>query len=160
MLDPEIADRLLRVGEGEAVGRLGVGEAGGVEIHAHAVGFRPVDPTLEMLGLDFVAIDFFAAELAVEGVEVQAVLAGNEGERLVEVGAEFVRGAGLAGVVAGHRDAAAEAFAGVFEAADVVALPAVEGDRDSGEFRHGGLGIDAEFGVAGLGEFIRLGDGF
>jgi hypothetical protein len=133
VVDPEIADGLFRVREGEAVGRLGVGEAGRVEIHAHAHRFRPVDPSGEMFGADFVAIDFFAAEFAVEGVEVEAVFAGDEGERHFEVGAEFVRGAGLAGVVAGHGDAAAEAFAGVFKAADVVALPAVERDRDAGQ---------------------------
>ena len=53
-----------------------------------------------------------------------------------------------------------ETFAGVFETADVVALPAVQGNRDAGELGHGGFGIDAEFGVSGLGEFVRLGDGF
>ncbi len=137
--------------ERETIRRLRVGEAGGVEIHAHAVGFRPVDPAFEVFGLDLVAVHLFAAELAVERVEVEAVFAGDERERRVEVRAEFIGRAGLAGVVAGHRDAAAEAFAGVFEAADVIALPAVERDRDAGERGHCGFGIDAHSGVAGFG---------
>ena len=160
MLDPKIADGFFRVGKGEAVGGFRVREAGRVEIHAHAVGFRPVDPAREMLRRDFVAIDLFAAELAVESVKIEAVLAGDEGKRLVEVGAEFVRSAGLAGVVAGHRNAAAEAFTGVFKAADVVALPAVKGNRNARKRGHGGIGIDAEIGVSGLGELVGLGDGF
>ena len=60
--------------------------------------------------------------------------AGDQRQRLFEVGAQFVRRAGLAGVVAGDREPAAEFVARVFESADVVALPAMQGDRDRRHF--------------------------
>ena len=152
--EPELADCLFRVGEGEAIRRFRVCEAGGVEVHAHAIGFRPIDPGGEMGRFDFIAIHFFAAELAVERVQVEAVFAGDEGKRLVEIRAEFFRCPGFAGVVARHRDATAETFAGVFKATHVIALPAMKRDWNAGERGHGGLGIDAHFGVAGLGDGV------
>jgi hypothetical protein len=130
MLDPELADVFVRVRQREAVGRLGMREAGGVEIQADADFLGPVNPVLEMLRLDFVAVHFLAAELAVERVQVEAVLAGNERQRLLGVGAQFVRRAGLAGIIAGGDEAAAERAAEIFKAAHVVALPAMEGDGD------------------------------
>ena len=54
----------------------------------------------------------------------------------------------LPGIVAGDGEAAAERFAGGFEAADVVALPAVERDRNLREPLEGRVGVDAERGVA------------
>ena len=100
---------LSAVREREAVGGLRVREAGRVEIEADAVAFGPVDPVREMFGLDVVAIDVLAAELAVAGVQIEAMRAGDERERLLEVGAQFVRRARLAGIIAGDREAAAEA---------------------------------------------------
>ena len=88
------------------------------------------------------------------------MLAGDERKRLVEVGAKFIGRAGFAWIVSGHRNAAAESFAGVFKTADIITLPAVEGNRDGGELGHGRIGIDAEVGILGLGEFVGLGDGF
>ena len=138
---------LSALGKREAVGRLRVREEGRVEIHADLLALGPIDPALEMLRLDLVAIDAAAAELAVEGVQVEAVLAGDQREGLVQVGAKFLGRAGLAGIVARDREAAAEFFARVLEAADVVALPAVERDRNRGEPLDGRVGVDAEFGV-------------
>jgi hypothetical protein len=96
-----------------------------------------------------------AAVFEVEGVEVEAVLAGNEGENFFEVRAQFVRRAGAAGVVAGHGEAAARiAGGGGFEAADIVALPAVDRDRGAGEGLEGFFGVDAEGGVGFAGEVV------
>jgi hypothetical protein len=62
---------------------------------------RPIDPALELIDGVFVALDFLPVEVGVAGVEVEAVFAGDERERLVEVGSELGQVAGLAGVVAG-----------------------------------------------------------
>ena len=104
-----------------------------------------------MLGLDLVAIDLFAAELAVERVQVQAMFAGNERERLVEIGPEFIRSARLAWVIAGHGDTTAKTFTGVFKASYVIALPAMQRDRNAGERGHCSFRIHAHFGVTGFG---------
>lgn len=148
MLDPEIADAFVRMGESETICGFRMRETGGVEIHAHLVRLGPIDPVFEMFRLDFVAIHFFTAELAIEGVEVEAMFAGDEGKRLVEVRAEFIGSAGFAWIVACHRDPAAESFGGGFKSADVVALPAVEGNRDGCEFLHRRISVHAHIGVA------------
>ena len=107
-----------------------------------------------MLGPKLVALDLLAAGLGVAGVEVQAVRAGDQREGLVEVGAQFVGRAGLAGIVARDRQAAADRLAGVLEAADVVALPAVERDGDARQPRQGELGVHAERRVAIAGVYV------
>ena len=95
-----------------------------------------------------VAVHTAAGEVGVAGVDIQAVLARNERKRLVEVGAEFLNRARLAGVVAGGLNAAAFEFrAGFFEPADIIALPAMQGDRRLGEGFEGGFGVHAEGGV-------------
>ena len=54
-----------------------------------------------MLGGSCVAVDLFSAGLGVHGVQVQPVPAGDQAEGLVQVGAQFVGRARLAGIVAG-----------------------------------------------------------
>jgi hypothetical protein len=49
-----------------------------VEVHSHAFRFRPIDPPLEVLRADLVALDFLAAELAVKGMQVEAMFAGDQ----------------------------------------------------------------------------------
>jgi len=51
--------------------------------------------------------------------------AGDQGKSCVQVGAQFVRGAGLSRVVAGDGQSAAQLGPEVLEASHVVALPAV-----------------------------------
>ena len=100
-----------------------------------------------------------AAEFAVHGVEVEPVAAGDEGEGLLEVGPELLDGAGLARIGAGHLEAApGQAGVLLFEAADVVALPAVEGQGDRLQARQGFLGVDAALGVAVAGRKIGFFD--
>ena len=115
MLDPEFPDAGIGVAESEAVGGFGMGEAGGVEVDADAQGFGPIDPAGEVFKGDGIAVDFFAGEFAINGVEVDAVFAGDERKGFFEIGAEFVGGAGLAGVIAGGGDAAAEGDACRFQ---------------------------------------------
>ena len=84
-----------------------------------------------MLGFDLISVHGLAAELAVDGVQVQAVLARYQRERLIKVRAEFIGIAGLAGVVAGDsQPPTQDPDIGLLEAADVIALPAMQGNRD------------------------------
>ena len=48
MLHREFPDAFVGVGKGEAVGGLGMGKAGGIEIESEARGFCPVNPIFEM----------------------------------------------------------------------------------------------------------------
>ena len=109
-----------------------------------------------MLGADFVAVHLLAAEIAVKGVQIEAVFAGDERQRLLGVGAEFLRAAGLAGIIAGGDEAAAERPAEVFEAAHVVALPAMEGHGDFFQVFQHAIHVHAQFGVT----FFGQGEGF
>src|SRR5665213_1559476 len=68
MFNPELPYAFVRVRQSEALGGLRVREAGWVEIQADADGPGPVNPVLEMFRPDFVAVNFFAAKLAVESV--------------------------------------------------------------------------------------------
>ena len=94
MIDPEPADALVGMGQREAVGGQGVGEIRGVEVHPDPPGLRPVDPAAKVLGLERVALDLPAAGLGVAGVEVQAMRAGQERQRLVQVGRAARRACG------------------------------------------------------------------
>ena len=84
---------------------------------------------LEVLGRELVAVDDLALVDAVARVQVDAVAARDEREGERQVVHELCWRTGLARVVAGRLDAAGRAARGL-EAAHVVALPAVEGDRD------------------------------
>jgi hypothetical protein len=87
---------------------------------------------------------FLAAEVAVAGVEVDAVGSRDEPKGDLEVGLELLERARLAGVLAGHLDAAAvQRRTGALKAPDIVALPAVEGDGGLRHDRERGLGVDA-----------------
>ena len=72
------------------------------------------------------------------------MLAGHDSQCRSDIGAEFIDGARLAGVVAGSLDATAgEDRAGRLKPSHVVPLPAVHGDRKGRELLQRGVGIDA-----------------
>ena len=83
------------------------------------------------------------------------MLAGDQREGLDRVAAKFVGRAGLAGIIARDGQSAAELLAGVFEAADVVALPAMQRNGHGGQSLQGGFGIDAQRGIALFGGLVR-----
>ena len=148
VLDPEIADVFVAVGEGEAVRRFGMGKAGRIEVHADAERFGPIDPRLEVLRFDGIPVDFCSAVLEVERVQVQSVFAWHEGKNFFEVRAQLARRAGASGVIARDGQAAAR-IAGRrgLESANVIALPAVDGDRGVSEDLKGLCRIDTHGGI-------------
>ncbi len=72
----------------------------------------------------------------------------------IQVLAQFIGGARLAGIIAGGGDPAAQFAAGVFKAADIVALPAVQADGNFFQAGEGFFGIHAQGGVAFFGEVV------
>lgn len=84
------------------------------------------------------------------------MFAGDERQRLLGVGAEFLRSASLAGVIAGGNESAAERPAEIFKAAHVVALPAMEGHGDFLQVFQRAIHVHADFSVT----FFRQGEGF
>lgn len=103
-----------------------------------------------MLRTEFVAIDPLAAGLGVAGMQVQAMLPGNEREHLLDIAAKFIGRAGLAGIVAGDGQAAAEFLSHVLKAANVVPLPTVQRNGNIRQLRHRLFGIHTQFGIADL----------
>ena len=84
-------------------------------------------------------------------MEVDLFGAGAEGQYLVHICHQFLRGAGTAGVVAGGLDAAGQGLGGVgIKAPDIISLPAVQGDGDSFQSGNGGFGVHANGSVAGF----------
>ena len=148
MIDPELANPIVSVRERETVGGPGVREKRRVEVDPEPLFASPVDPPGEMLGLDRVSIDNPPACLRVARVKVEPMLARNQGERLDQVGTQFVGVPRLAGIVAGDGDSAAQRLARDLESADVIALPAVERDGDLRESSKRRLDIDTNLGIS------------
>ena len=123
-------------------------EARRVKIHAESVDPGPGDPIAEMVRCDGVAVNPPGAELSITGVKVHAMCAGNQCQRFLQIGAEFVRRAGLAGMIACDRKATAERLARVFKSAHIVALPALERDGNDGELFQRSVRVHAGLGVA------------
>ena len=154
MLDPEVADGLVGVGERE-VSALRVGEGGGVEVELGVVLLAPVHPALEVLGEALVAVDELAAEVAVDLVQVQTVGSRDQALGLEDVGAELVDVAGLAGEVSGSLDASGE-VSGAFEAGYVVSLPAVHAEMEVLELLKHLFSVDSERGISFLRDLVSF----
>ena len=130
MFYPEFPSLFVGAGKGQRVA-LGVGEKGGVEVCTQPSCLAEIYPFFEVLRLQFVPVHpwVFLVKNGVGGMEIDLFGAGAEGQHLVHVGHQFLRGAGTAGVVAGGLDAAGQGLGGVgIKAPDVISLPAVQGD--------------------------------
>ena len=121
-------------------------EEGRIEIKSGVFLLCPVDPRLEMFGSDPVAVHSLV-RVEIDRVEIQTLHAGNKGKGFVDVASEFFRCACPSGIVAGGENSAGSASGIRFESPDVIALPAVERDRNGGEFFQCRVGIDADGGI-------------
>ena len=137
------------------LGRLGMREVSRIEIHAQSLFLAPIDPALEVLGKQFVPIDPLAAGLGVTGMEIEAVLAGNQREGLDRVAAQLIGRAGLAGVIAGDGQPPAQFLACLFKSPHVVALPAMQRNGHGRQTSQGRVSIDPQRGVALLGHLVN-----
>ena len=86
MLNPELAIPFVAAGQCKAVIRFRMREIGRVKIQAEAAFFRPVHPPAEMLRAHVVALDF-AAEISLNRLKIDAMPAGNQAQRLIQIGA-------------------------------------------------------------------------
>src|SRR5258707_577755 len=105
-----------------------------------------------MLGLKLVAFDAVSTSLGVGGVETETMFAGDERECLSEIAAQFVGRTSFAGIVTRDSKTTTEATMGVFETADVVALPAMKRNGDARKLGEGFADINAESGITFPGE--------
>ena len=158
VVDPELAGGLIGAAQRYSPNDLGVGEKGRVKVEANLDGPGPGNPVLELLDAELVAIHLPPAHLGVAGMEVEAVAAGNGRKGLLEVRPQFVRRAGFAGVVTGNGQSAAKLLPGVLEAADIIPLPAMNGDGDVGKLLECFSGVHPQGGIAFFGEAVGLFD--
>ena len=112
VLDPEAADAGSRWASVKPSAALGWAKKVGLKSMPMPSSLAQSIQRLEMGRLDLVPLDRPAAGLQVDGVQVEAVLAGDQAIGRLGVGAEFVGRAGLAGIVAGGQHAAAGKSAG------------------------------------------------
>ena len=147
VFDPEIADFLAGMRKSQSVGGLRMREEGRIEIEPDLLSLRPVDPTLEMLGANLVAVDFLAVILKINRVEIESLSSRNERERLLRVGTQFIRRSRFAGIIA-RRENTARQFSGAFKTGDVVPLPAVKRNLDLINALDSGVNVDSELSIS------------
>ena len=148
--------RLIGVGQGVAVGRQRVGEIGRVEVHADLAGTLP---SRSRPG----SARARARRARPSGPRSRRSWRGGSGgaspgksDSVLSRSDRSSSGVrALPGIMAGDRQAAAQLLAGVLEPADVVALPAMERDRDRRQPLEGRIDIDAPFRVL----LFRTGEG-
>ena len=110
-----------------------------------------------MFGQNGVAFDELAAEIAVNRVQVEPVRSRNQAQRGVEVSAEFLGGAGFAGIIAGRLNAsAAQGRRRMFESADIIALPAMQGNWECFKRFQGRVSVHAQCGILLFCERVTL----
>jgi hypothetical protein len=54
VVDPELTNFIIRMGEGKTIGAQRVRETGRVKVQPQFVGFRPLNPVLKVFWFDFV----------------------------------------------------------------------------------------------------------
>jgi len=91
-------------------------------------------------------------------MQVETVRARHKRDRLLEVLPQFLRRPRLARIIAGDGQSPAQLLPGPLETADVVTLPAMDGNRDSAKLFDSSLSIHAQFGIPFSGQFVRFFD--
>jgi hypothetical protein len=83
VLNPEVPDASVGATQGKAFFRFCVRETGRVKVHADFLALTPIDPALEMLYLDRVAIYLLPSEIAINRMQIQAVITWEQTEHLL-----------------------------------------------------------------------------
>ena len=87
-------------------------------------------------------------------MQVQAVFTGQQPVNHIQVTAQFVGVARLAGIISGNGDAAGQRTGRVLEAAHIIPLPAVQADGDRFKPGEGGFRIHTQGGITFFGNDI------
>ena len=111
-----------------------------------------------MFRLDLVAVHLLAAEIAVDGMDAQAVRTGDQALGLLDILAYLLDITGLAGIVTGSLDTARKLAVRVFETGYVIRLPAVQREGDILQFLQRLVGIDPDLCIALFGGLVSLDD--
>src|SRR6185437_845130 len=143
VVDPELANGRIAMGEG--VTRIGFGmrKKSGVEIEADFLASCPVDPCLKMSRLERIAIDFVSTRLGIARMQIQTMPAGNERQSLFNIRSQFIRRPRLAGKISRDGKTTSQRQPRILKSSDVVALPAVQRNGNGGKALHRPLNIDA-----------------
>ena len=157
MFDPEITDRVVRIRQRQ-VATLRMRERSAVEIQFHPVFFRPLHPAFKMSRFHFIAIDLLALEVTIYFMQVQAMFTSDQRSRFQDIGTNFVDRSGTSRIVARHLDSARQRTALVLEAAHVIRLPTMHGERNFLQFVHCLFYIYTDSCIAFNSCFIRLSD--
>ena len=145
MLDPELTNLFILACQGIAIIRHGVAEKRSVEIKADVVRLRPIHPSLKVFRFDLVSVDELGAELAVARMEADPMRTGNDRKHLFKIGSELLDRLRFAGIGAGDlKSTAAELGIGSFKPADIIALPAMNRDRNPIKPLEDCIGINAD----------------
>ena len=96
-----------------------------------------------MFRLDTVALHRLVG-IQIDRMKIKALFAGDQSKRLVEITAQLLRRPGASGIVSGGQDPAGSSARVGFESADVVALPAMEGNRNLRKLFQRRIRIDAD----------------
>ena len=156
VLDPEIADALIGVGQREAAA-LGMREAAAVEVQLGMVGFGPVDPALKILYGHFIAVHDLAFEITVYLVQVQTVVTRNQAHGHEDIRPQLIDVTSSAGEIACALNTATEGTCLYFEAFHIIGLPTMQGEVEVLHLLEDCFGINSDFCVALLGYGISLG---
>ena len=145
VVNPEFPGCFIRGGQGQGIA-LRMGEEGGVEIAAQAALLAKFHPFLKMLRLQLVPVRPFAVfKDGIAGVQVHLRRAGNQADDLVQVRHQLLRIAGPAGIIAGGLDAPGQGLGRIrVKPADVIPLPAVEGDGNLLQGPDGRIRVDSQ----------------
>lgn len=129
VFDPVFSDSRVGTGKRQIRGGFRMRKVSRIEVESRFLFLCPVDPALEVRRRDFIARDRFPG-VQVDGMEIQALCAGDQGKRLVQIGAELPDVSRASRIISRGKNAAGRSACAGFEADDVVALPAVHGNRD------------------------------
>jgi len=156
MLNPEIADLLVRISESK-VSALRVRERSRVEVEFQVMLLCPLHPALEVLHLNLVAVNKLSAEFSVGLVQVQTEGSGKERFHLINILAQLIDIASLSRIVSCGLDTARCCHVAL-KADNVVCLPAVERYRSFLESLDSLVCIDTKSGVALFSHFVGFSD--
>ena len=147
VLHPELTNLFVGRGQGQRIAH-GMGEEGRVEVAAQSALLAEINPLLEVLGFQLIPIHptaILLVEDGIAGVEIHLHLTGDQGDHLVDIGHQFFVCTGPAGRGTGGLDTAGEGLVGIgVKTANIITLPAMQGNRNLLQLFHCGIGVDTQ----------------
>ena len=143
--DPEISDLLIRRRKGETALDHRVREEGRIEIDSETSLLCKLDPLVKVLGLYVVALDLFIC-YCIYCVKIDALLSGHAGKSKIKVSHKLIGSGSLSGIVTGNLNSSGKSGIAL-KAVYIIALPAMDRDRNICKLCKSRLGVNAVFGI-------------